>query len=67
MIYNLLEGIQKRLIEIEFNTVSNIKSILRTVERSQESNATIKAEIKLLQLDIADLKRKVEAISQKYK
>ena len=65
MIYNLLEAIRKKLVEIEINTVSNIKSILRTVERSQESITTIKTDIKLLQLDIADLERKVETMAQK--
>lgn len=65
MIYNLLEEIQKKLIEIESNTVYKISSILLIGKRNSENITELKTDIKALKWDIADLKKEVARISQK--
>lgn len=61
-IYSKLEQILTNLREIERNTVSKITSILANTTRNREYIVELKTDIKLLKLDIDDLKRKVERI-----
>mgnify|MGYP003320144741 CR=1 FL=1 len=61
-IYSKLEQILTNLTDIKMNMSSKISSILVNSTRNREYIVELKTDMKLLKLEIEDLKRKVERI-----